>query len=37
MLTVDIAPKMKFRQDSDFQPWIIPAGLDYHVISPQSD
>ena len=37
MLTVDVAPKMKFRQGSDFQPWIIPVGLDFHVISPPSN
>lgn len=37
MLTVDIAPKVKFRQGTDFQPWIIPVGLDFHVISPPSN
>ena len=37
MLTVDIAPKIKFRHDSDLQPWIIPVGLDFHVISPSSN
>jgi hypothetical protein len=37
MLTVDIAPKVKFMQGSDFQPWIIPVGLDFHVISPPSN
>ncbi|WP_447976959.1 hypothetical protein [Candidatus Nitrospira bockiana] len=37
MLTVDIAPKIKFMQGSDFQPWIIPVGLDFHVISPPSN
>ncbi len=36
MLTVDIAPKVKFMQGTDFQPWIIPVGLDFHVISPTS-
>ncbi len=36
MLTVDIAPKVKFMQGSDFQPWVIPVGLDFHVISPTS-
>jgi hypothetical protein len=36
MLTVDIAPKVKFMQGSNFQPWIIPVGLDFHVISPTS-
>jgi len=33
MLTASVAPKVKFRQGTDFQPWIIPAGLDFHVIS----
>lgn len=37
MLTVDIASKVKFMQGSDFQPWIIPVGLDFHVISPPSN
>ena len=37
MLTVDIAPKIKFMQGSDFQPWVIPVGLDFHVISPPSN
>lgn len=37
MLTVDIAPKVKFMQGTDFQPWIIPIGLDFHVISPPSN
>jgi hypothetical protein len=36
MLTVDVAPKVKFMQGSNFQPWIIPVGLDFHVISPTS-
>ncbi len=36
MFTVSVAPKLKFRQGTDFQPWIIPAGLDFHVISPTS-
>lgn len=37
MLTVDIAPKLKFHQFGDFVPWIIPIGLDFHVISPPSN
>lgn len=37
MLTVDVAPKIKFRQGTDFQPWLIPVGLDFHVISPPSN
>ena len=36
MLTVDVAPKVKFMQGTNFQPWIIPVGLDFHVISPTS-
>jgi hypothetical protein len=37
MLTVDIAPKFKFNQFGNLVPWIIPAGLDFHVISPPSN
>jgi opacity protein-like surface antigen len=37
MLTVDVAPKIKFRQGADLQPWVIPVGLDFHVISPPSN
>ena len=37
MLTVDIAPKIKFMQNSNFQPWVIPVGMDFHVISPPSN
>jgi len=37
MLTVDIAPKLKFMDGSAFRPWIIPIGLDFHVISPPSN
>ena len=36
MLTASVAPKIKFRQGTDFQPWVIPGGLDFHVISPTS-
>ncbi|MBH0203816.1 MAG: hypothetical protein HP496_16320 [Nitrospira sp.] len=36
MFTASVAPKLKFRQGTDFQPWLIPAGLDFHVISPTS-
>ena len=36
MLTVDISPKVKFMQGTNFQPWVIPVGLDFHVISPTS-
>lgn len=37
MLTVDVAPKIKFMQGKDLQPWLIPVGLDFHVISPPSN
>jgi hypothetical protein len=37
MLTVDIAPKIKFWEGSQLRPWIIPIGLDFHVISPPSN
>jgi hypothetical protein len=37
MLTVDIAPKLKFHQFGDLVPWIVPIGLDFHVISPPSN
>lgn len=37
MLTVDVAPKIKFLEGSRLRPWIIPIGLDFHVISPPSN
>ena len=37
MLTVNVAPKVMFMEGSRFRPWIIPAGLDFHVISPPSN
>ena len=37
MMTIDIAPKIKFMEGSAFRPWIIPIGLDFHVISPPSN
>ncbi len=39
MFTVSAAPKIKFLQGHPWKlrPWIIPAGLDFHVISPPSD
>lgn len=37
MLTVDVAPKLKFMEGSAFRPWVIPIGLDFHVISPPSN
>ncbi|WP_447971486.1 hypothetical protein [Nitrospira sp. M1] len=35
-LTVSVSPKVMFMEDSRFRPWIIPIGLDFHVISPPS-
>ena len=37
MLTVDVAPQVKLGQGTDFQPWLIPVWLDFHVISPPSN
>ncbi len=37
MFTVSASPKIKFMEGSKLRPWIIPAGLDFHVISPPSD
>lgn len=37
MLTINVAPKLKFMEGSAFRPWIIPIGLDFHVISPPSN
>ena len=37
MLTVDVAPKIKFMEGSRLRPWLIPIGLDFHVISPPSN
>jgi len=37
MLTVSVAPKIMFMEGSRIRPWIIPAGLDFHVISPPSN
>ena len=36
-VTIDVAPKIKFFEDSKFRPWIIPVGLDIMVISPPSN
>ncbi len=35
--TLTAAPKIKFMEGSNFRPWIIPAGLAIHVISPPSE
>ena len=37
MLTIDISPKIMFMEGSRLRPWIIPIGLDFHVISPPSN
>ena len=37
MVTIDVSPKIKFREGEAFRPWIIPVGLDIHVISPPSN
>lgn len=37
MMTINVAPKIKFMEGSMFRPWIIPIGLDFHVISPPSN
>jgi hypothetical protein len=37
MMTINVAPKIKFMEGSAFRPWIIPVGLDFHVISPPSN
>ena len=36
-ITITASPKIKFMADSDFRPWLIPAGFALHVISPPSD
>ncbi len=35
-LTLAASPKIKFMEGSRFRPWIIPAGLAIHVVSPPS-
>lgn len=35
--TLTASPKIKFMEGSRFRPWIIPAGLALHVISPPSE
>jgi len=37
MLTVSVAPKIMFLEGSRLRPWIMPFGLDFHVISPPSN
>ncbi|MDV6345450.1 porin family protein [Nitrosomonas sp. Is37] len=35
--TLTAAPKIKFMEGSNFRPWIIPAGLAMHVVSPATE
>lgn len=35
--TLTASPKIKFMEGSKIRPWIIPAGLAIHVISPASE
>ncbi len=35
-LTVSVSPKVMFMEGSRLRPWVIPVGLDFHVISPPS-
>ncbi len=35
--TLSASPKIKFLPDSAIRPWIIPVGLDIHVLSPPSN
>ncbi len=35
--TVSASPKVKFFEGSKIRPWIIPAGLSVHVMSPPSN
>ena len=37
MLRVSAAPKIKFMHGSAVRPWIVPAGIDFNIISPPSD
>lgn len=36
-LTISASPKIMFMEGSRLRPWIIPVGLDFHVISPPSN
>lgn len=35
--TLTAAPKIKFMEGNRFRPWIIPAGLALHVVSPPTE
>ena len=37
MFTLTASPKIKFMEGNRFRPWVIPAGLAIHVISPPSE
>ncbi len=37
MMTINVSSKIKFMEGSAFRPWVIPVGLDFHVISPPSN
>ena len=37
MMTINVSPKIKFMEGSAFRPWVIPIGIDFHVISPPSN
>lgn len=37
MVTVSVAPKIRFMQSSRLSPWVIPGGLDILVFSPPSN
>lgn len=37
MVTVSVAPKIRFMQRSRLSPWVIPGGLDILVFSPPSN
>lgn len=36
-ISITASPKIKFMADSDFRPWIIPAGFSINVVSPPSE
>lgn len=35
-LTISMGPKLKFSAGEKIRPWVMPAALDFHVISPPS-
>ncbi|MCP9453244.1 MAG: porin family protein [Nitrospira sp.] len=37
MVTITVAPKIRFMQSNRLSPWVIPGGLDIHVFSPPSN